>query len=260
MQPNLNELITWAVQAGEILRASYGKRHQVTHKGVIDLVTEADKNSETYLLGEIQRNYPGHTIISEEAGRLDGQDGHCWYIDPLDGTINYAHGVPLFAVSAAYAAGGQVQLGVVVDPMRNEVFSAERGRGAWLNGEPLHISSIQDLQNALLVTGFPYNMWTTAQENLVNFKRFSIRTQGVRRLGSAALDMAYVAAGRLDGYWEHKVETWDVAAGVLLVREAGGVVTRLDGSGNPLDEPVQVLAANPGMHAKMVEVINNGAD
>jgi myo-inositol-1(or 4)-monophosphatase len=255
MNPALTDLEKLARQAGEILRLGYGREHQVDYKDVIDLVTEVDRQSETFLLGEIQRLFPGHQIVSEEIGLVPGREGDQWYVDPLDGTVNYAHGIPIFTVSIAYARDGVVTLGVVYDPMRDELFKAERGQGAWCNGRRLQVSSVTDFQYSLLVSGFPYDAWTTQQDNLENFGRFTRMTQGVRRLGSAALDLCYVAAGRFEGYWELSLKPWDLAAGGLIALEAGAVVTKLDGQGEYLTPPCSLLAAPPGLYAKMLEIL-----
>jgi myo-inositol-1(or 4)-monophosphatase len=230
-------------RAGELLRAGYAQEHQVDYKGVIDLVTEVDHLSEAYLIAEIQNRFPGHRILTEETGELKGHDDHTWYIDPVDGTVNYAHGIPIFCVSIAYAARGTVQLAAVYDPMRDEMFTAIRDYGAWLNGIPLKVSDAPDLQHSLLVTGFPYNAWSAPVNNLEYFGRFARLTQGVRRLGSAAIDLCYVAAGRFDGYWEIALNPWDVAGGGLIAEQAGARVTTMDGGPDYLSPPCSVLAA-----------------
>lgn len=253
MQPTLSELERLAREAGAILRAGYDKEHQVSYKGVIDLVTEVDHESEAFLLGEIQRNHPDHHIFTEESGVIQGNDEHIWFIDPLDGTVNYAHHIPIFSVSVAYAAQGSLTLGAVYDPMRDEMFTAELGRGAHLNGRPLQVSSVDELQKSLLVTGFPYDAWDTEQDNFSNFVHFARLTQGVRRLGSAALDLCYVAAGRFDGFWEMSLNPWDVAAGGLIAREAGALVTNVSGESDFISPPQSVMAATPGIHAQMLQ-------
>lgn len=241
-----------AYQAGEILRAGYGERHQISYKGVIDIVTEVDHRSEAYLIGEIKGKYPSHRIFTEEMGELVGSDCCIWYIDPLDGTVNYAHGIPIFAVSIAYAEGGQVRLGVVYEPMRDECFSAEFGKGAWLNGKPIRVSENTDLDHALLVTGFAYDVHTNPDNNLDLFNHFTLHSRGVRRLGSAAVDLGYVATGRFDGYWEKKLESYDIAAGGLIASEAGAQVTNIAGGKDYISAPVSILAANPAIHGKML--------
>ena len=253
MQPTLAYLENLARQSGEILRAGYSKDHQVGYKGVIDLVTEVDHQSEAYLLGEVQRDFPDHHIFSEESGIIQGNDENIWYIDPLDGTVNYAHHVPIFCVSIGYAFQGQLTLGTVYDPLLDEMFTAERGKGAYLNGKRLSTSSVTELQRSLLVTGFPYDTWNTKQDNFSNFEKFGKLTQGVRRLGSAALDLCYVGAGRFDGFWELSLNPWDVAAGALICEEAGATVTNTRGEADYISAPQSILATTPGIHARMLE-------
>jgi myo-inositol-1(or 4)-monophosphatase len=252
MQPDLKQITTWALGAGKILKDGFGLEHRVTHKSAIDLVTEMDHQSEEFLLGEIQANFPAHSILSEESGAHPGDADHQWYVDPLDGTINYAHAVPIFTVSIAYSEHGQLTFAVVYDPMLGEVFAAERGRGAFLNGQPMHVSLTSELIKSLLVTGFPYDVRTAAGNNLDHFAHFVKRTQGVRRLGSAALDLAYVAAGRFDGYWELGIKPWDIAAGALLVEQAGGTVTDLAGGKDYFTPPYALIAANPILHREIL--------
>lgn len=255
--PTLPDLERIARQAGKILSDGYDQEHVVNYKGVIDIVTEADHASEAYIIGELQRLFPTHRILSEEAGDLDGHEEHLWLIDPLDGTVNYAHGVPFFSVSIAYAHKGTVMLGAVYDPMRDEMFIAERGRGATLNGRTLKVSNTDDLVRSLMVTGFPYDLWTTDQNNLDFFGKFARLTQGVRRLGSAALDLCYVAAGRVDGYWELSLKPWDLAAGSLVAEEAGAKVASLDGHLDYITPPCSMVAATPGIFQKMMEILRS---
>jgi myo-inositol-1(or 4)-monophosphatase len=248
-------LIGVARGAGEILRAGLDSAKQVEHKGEIDLVTEYDRRSEEYILARLNEAWPGCRVLAEESG-WSREGGDCvWMVDPLDGTTNFAHGVPIFAVSIARVEGGCAQLGVVCDPMRAECFHAERGKGAFLGERRLRVSAAADLRRALLVTGFPYDAWTSAQNNLEYYGRFAVRTQGVRRLGSAALDLAYVAAGRFDGFWELKLAPWDVAAGGLIAEEAGAKVTTVSGEEPYLTEKPSILAANPVLHEAMRKVI-----
>lgn len=253
MKPTLLDLEVLARQAGTILRSGYGHSLQVSHKSLVDLVTEVDHRSEAFLLGEVQRQFPGHRIISEETGGVPGSDGQVWHIDPLDGTVNYAHGIPIFAVSIGYAEEDGMHLGVVYDPMRDECFSAERGQGAHLNGLPIHLAEAADLDHSLLVTGFPYDIRTNPSNNLDHYAHLSLRSQGVRRLGSAALDLCYVAAGRFDGYWETALNNWDVAAGGLIAEEAGARVTNMHGKANYLSSPLSIVAANPTIHALLLK-------
>ncbi len=247
--PTLADLERMARQAGQILYDGYEKDHQVDYKSLIDLVTEIDHQSEDFLIGQVQRFFPGHHILAEESGALDGVGEHLWLIDPLDGTVNYAHGVPLFCVSIAYAYQKQVTLAAVYDPMRDEMFTAERGKGSWVNGRRLRVGGVQELQKSLLVTGFPYETWTMVRNNFDYFTKLAKMTQGVRRLGSAALDLCYVGAGRFDGYWEMAIKPWDVAAAGLIAEEAGAKVTNVDGDANYFQS---VLGANPLLHEKIL--------
>jgi myo-inositol-1(or 4)-monophosphatase len=260
MKPTLLDLEILARQAGAILRANYGRGLQISHKSLLDLVTEADHRSEAFLLGEVQHRFPDQRVISEESGGLPGSEGQVWYIDPLDGTVNYAHGIPIFAVSIGYAEAGEMRLGVVYDPMREECFTAEWGQGAFLNGQRLQVAQAEDLDHSLLVTGFPYDIRSNPENNLNYYTHFALRSQGVRRLGSAALDLCYVAAGRFDGYWELRLKAWDVAAGGLIAAEAGARVTRLDGSLDYLEVPLSILAANPTVHALLLKEFQRHQD
>jgi myo-inositol-1(or 4)-monophosphatase len=255
--PTLAELEHLARRAGEILREGYGKEHQISYKGVIDPVTEVDRASEHLLLGEINQRWPGSHIMSEESGVTPGDLEHFWYIDPLDGTVNFAHHVPIFAVSIGYAYKGTMHLGVVYDPMRDEMFAGERGKGAWLNHQAIHVSDATELQTSLLVTGFPYDAWNTSADNFDNFVRLAKLTQGVRRLGSAALDASYVGAGRFDGFWELSLNPWDVAAGGLIAREAGAIVTNISGGKDYLSSPQSIIAAAPEIHQKVIEKLKS---
>jgi myo-inositol-1(or 4)-monophosphatase len=259
MEPKLSDIVEMAREAGDILRQGYGTNLRVERKGTIDLVTEIDYRSESFLLEAIHEKFPEHKVLTEESDGLQGGDGHIWYLDPLDGTINYAHGIPIFSVSIAYARENQLVLGVVYDPMRDECFSAERGNGAWLNGRPLGVSAVSELEHSLLVTGFYYDTWTNPDNNLDHFVNFTLKTQGVRRLGSAAIDLCYVAAGRFEGYWELRLNAWDIAAGALIAQEAGALVTDIHGQDNLLTKPYSIVAAAPNVHPKMLEVLQNGS-
>jgi myo-inositol-1(or 4)-monophosphatase len=246
--PTLTDLIALARQAGEILSQNFGQHVQVDYKGVIDPVTQADHQSEQFLLGDIRNHFPGDAIVAEESGETPGSTTHTWYIDPLDGTVNYVHGIPVYSVSIAYAVGSDLILGVVYDPSRYECFSAEAGKGAWLNGQPIRPASASDLDHALLVTGFPYDIRTNPETNLDHYAHFALRSQGVRRMGSAALDLCYVSCGRFDGYWELHLKPWDVAAGALIARQAGVKVTNLAGGIDVITPPQSVVAANSKLH------------
>lgn len=256
MQPKIEDVVIWAKNAGQILKDGFGKEHQIEHKSEIDIVTEIDKKSEDYLIEEIRTAFPDHVIIGEESGKINNthSDG-VWLIDPLDGTSNYAHGVPIFSVSIGYQYKGETVLGVVYDPLLDECFTAEKGKGAFLNGNPIRVSDTQEMIKAMLVTGFPYNVHKTEENNLDYFANFILTAQAVRRLGSAAIDLCYVASGRLDGYWELQLQAWDAAAGVLILEEAGGKVTNMDGTPFELKPPYAMIAANPVLHQKMYEVV-----
>jgi len=255
MSPNLVDLERMARQAGEIVRSGYGGRNHVYHKGEIDLVTDVDRRAEDFIVHEIRARFPEGRIVTEESGNLAGDDRCTWYIDPLDGTVNFAHEVPIFSVSIAYAEADRVRLGVVYDPMLDECFGAELGKGAWLNGKKIAVAQARDLDQCLLVTGFPYDIRTNPRNNLDIFGRFTLLTQGVRRLGSAALDLCYVAAGRFDGFWELSLSPWDLAAGALIAEQAGAIVTDLDGGDSYLLPPCPILAAGPRIHPQMLKII-----
>ncbi len=257
MQPTLEFINEIVLNAGQIITGFIGKEMNVTHKTRTDLVTKADHDSERYLIDAIKAAFPNHAINAEESGEWEGDPEHHWYLDPLDGTLNFAHGVPFFCVSVGYAYRGELALGVVYDPLREEMFAAESGQGASLNNQPIQVSEETELINCMLVTGFPHDQaaWGTPADNTANFARFNTRCQTVRRMGSAALDVVYVAAGRLDGYWQIEINQWDVAAGGLIVREAGGVVTDAFGSPDFLAKPVSILCANPIIHGEMLGVL-----
>ncbi len=255
MKPTLSEMEIWAREAGEILLGGLGQDIQVDHKSEIDLVTEIDRRSEEHLLKAIRGRYPDDHIVAEESGVIQGNNGHVWHIDPLDGTVNYAHGIPFFAVSLGYVEDDQIILGVVYDPVRDECFTAQRGRGAHLNGQPLKVSTADELIQSLLVTGFPYDIRERQDNNLGHYSDFSLRSQGVRRLGSAALDLCYVAAGRFEGFWEVQIESYDIAAGALIVEEAGGKVTDVRGGPDFLRPPCSILATNGRLHQVMLDVL-----
>jgi myo-inositol-1(or 4)-monophosphatase len=241
--------------AGDLLRSELSGERRIAFKGSpTNLVTEMDARAESLITGELLREFPGDAILAEESGTRPGTTGRRWIVDPLDGTTNYAHGLPLFAVSIALEVEGEIRVGVVYDPTRDELFVAERGRGAFVNDERLHVSITPTLDESLLATGFPYNARETADNNLAEFAAFSLRARGVRRLGSAVLYLAYIAAGRMDGYWELRLGAWDVAAGALLVTEAGGRVTNLAGGAVDLAAP-SLVATNGRIHDAMLAVL-----
>ena len=246
-----------ARQAGAVLMSGYGNVRHVQQKGVIDLVTEFDKRSEDLILSFIQQEFPDHAILAEESGRNETISEYQWVIDPLDGTTNFAHGIPIFCVSIGLLRNNVPVLGIVYDPFRNEMFSAESGYGATLNNQPIHVSSRTELGQAVISTGFPYDVRTNPRNNLAQFVQFQLRTQAVRHLGSAALDCTWTAMGRLDGYWEFGVKAWDVGAGTLIVREAGGRVTFMDGDENFLSTD-SILVSNGFLHDQMLRVVVEG--
>jgi myo-inositol-1(or 4)-monophosphatase len=253
--PFLPVAVDAARRAGRLLRDELGGARRIRHKrSVIDLVTEMDHRSEALLLERLRGAFPDHGVLAEESGATDGRSEFRWVIDPLDGTTNYAHGLPIYAVSVALERAGTVELGVAYDPSRDECFVAERGGGATLNGEPIRVSAIDGLDQALLVTGFPYDIRTTAETNLPEYASLSLRAQAVRRLGSAVLDLCYVACGRLDGFWELALGPWDMAAGGLIVHEAGGRVSDVHGGPWRLDGP-GILASNGPLHAAILEAL-----
>lgn len=253
-RPTLADITDLARQAGAILADGYGKSFTVTRKGRVDLVTEYDKKSEDFLIAQINAKFPGHTVLAEESGLSGGKVGatheHLWIIDPLDGTTNFAHGVPVFAVSIGYAHRGQVVLGAVFNPISNEMFLAEKGGGATLNGKPLQVTQTAEIVDSLLATGFSYDS-RMIEVNLVHFNRMQKQAQGIRRMGAAALDLCFTAAGRFDAYWEADVKPWDLAAGGLIAAEAGAKITRMEGGDDYLAMPCSVLAANPALYAKL---------
>jgi myo-inositol-1(or 4)-monophosphatase len=253
----LNFAIQTARDAGRILAERFGRAVEITHKGDIDIVTEADVASERLIVERIRSYYPRHAILAEESGDTlaigDQQSEWRWVIDPLDGTTNYAHGYPCFCVSIALEHEGVIKVGVIYDPTRDELFAAERGEGATLNGRGIRVSDVDDLNRAMLCTGFPYDV-RERNDFARHFSNFIMHAQAVRRDGSAALDLAYVACGRFDGFWEEGLNPWDVAAGVLLIEEAGGRVSRYDGSPFDIYTP-PILTSNGLVHEAMMRVL-----
>ena len=245
-------------KAGAVLMEGYGNVRHVQQKGVIDLVTEFDKRSEEVIISSIQQEFPDHAILSEESGRNQTISEYQWVIDPLDGTTNFAHGIPIFSVSIGLLKNNSPVVGVVYDPFCNEMFSAELGHGATLNNQPIRVSPRTDLGQAVISTGFPYDLRTNPRNNLAQFVQFQLRTQAVRHLGSASLDCAWTAMGRLDGYWEFGLKPWDVGAGALIVREAGGRVTSVDGDENFLST-TSILVSNGLLHEQMLRVLSEGS-
>lgn len=242
------------LRAGALQRERYGQEIAVQKKGEIDLVTEVDRACEAAILGLLRQRFPDHDIVTEETD-LERRGTRCvWFVDPLDGTTNYFHGYPFFCASVAFVVDGAVEAGAVYDPIKEELFTAERGGGAYLNGRRLRVSQRSALLESLLVTGFPYDLRENLEHNLRLFNRFMAEARAIRRDGAAALDLAYLAAGRIDGFWEERLKPWDVLAGVVLVEEAGGRATRFDGAppGLVADE---FVASNGALHEAMLAVL-----
>jgi myo-inositol-1(or 4)-monophosphatase len=243
-----------AQAAGALLRERYRTDFSVAQKGVINLVTEVDLAAEELIVSIIRNVFPEHSILAEERHKNTQSGKITWIIDPLDGTTNYAHGYPEFSVSIGLEIAGEVEWGVVVNPLRDEVYTARRGEGAWCNGRALHVSNVPLLDASLLATGFPYDVRTSRENNLDSFCAFALRSHGIRRSGSAALDLCNVAAGRLDGFWELKLNPWDCAVGYLAVREAGGKVTDYNGHHGSIYGG-EVIASNGLIHKEMVHLL-----
>jgi myo-inositol-1(or 4)-monophosphatase len=256
MKDLLELAVEIAQETGELQRRRFGESREIeTKSSRIDLVTDVDHASDALIQERIRQARPGDGILIEETGEAaEESSGVRWVVDPLDGTTNYAHGVPHFAVSIGVERDGRREVGVIYDPIRDELFSARRGGGAFLNGDPIRVSGTERLERALLATGFSYSVHEKQEQNLVYFERFITRAQGVRRAGSAALDIAYVASGRFDGFWEMHLHAWDVAAGLLLVEEAGGRITDFDGAPPPRSGE-RLVASNGPLHPAMLEVL-----
>ncbi len=258
MKEILELAITIARETGSLQRERFAEPRQIeTKSSAIDLVTDVDRASDQLVLEYITSQRPDDEILIEETGTHEGRSGLRWIVDPLDGTTNYAHGFPHFAVSIAVEREGVRELGVIYDPMKDELFSVRRGGGALLNGKPIAVSQVDELERALLATGFAYNVHRAKLDNLEYFARFIKRAQAVRRAGSAALDLAYIACGRFDGFWELELHPWDVAAGLLLVDEAGGTSSDLVGGPVPASGN-RLVASNGRLHPQLLEVLRDG--
>jgi myo-inositol-1(or 4)-monophosphatase len=251
----LEVAVETAIEAGGILLSEFEHPAKISYKGEVDLVTQADRRSEDAIVGRLRTYFPRHTIVAEEGSGQAGDPSYRWIVDPLDGTTNFAHGYPCFAVSIGFEEAGELQVGVIYQPITKELFTASRGEGAYLNEKRIQVSNIDRLSTSLLATGFPSTK-RARNPNIHYYWNFTLRSHGVRRDGSAALDLASVACGRFDGFWEFGLHPWDTAAGVVLVREAGGVVTNFSGQPyHPGD--YETLASNGRIHTELRQV---GAD
>lgn len=247
-----------AYRAGKAIHQYYGKSFGITKKGVMDLVTEADISSEKAIIATIHEAFPDHAILAEESGASDQNSPHLWIVDPLDGTTNFAHGVPIFAVSIAYTHDDEIAMGVVFNPITGELFSAIRQQGAFLNGEAIRVSNTATVGDSLLVTGFPYTVRSaTPSVPLARFSRCLTAAQGIRRLGAAAMDLCYVACGRFDAFWEENLKPWDTAAGLLIASEAGGKITDFKNRPYQIHDQ-QLLATNACIHQEMLGLLSIG--
>jgi myo-inositol-1(or 4)-monophosphatase len=247
-----------ALAAGELLRRGFGTAFDIKSKpGKQNLVTEYDNRAEKMIIETIGHDFPDHAFLAEESGASHGRSHYTWIIDPLDGTVNFAHQIPIFTISIACAHDEQIVTGIVYQPMTNELFIAEKGEGAYLNGRRLHVTENSNLEEAMLATGFPYNVEENPLNCIDRFAQMTSRGIPIRRLGSAALDLAYVAAGRFDAYWEVSLHPWDMAAGKLLVEEAGGKVTHYDGSQHRIFVQDNLLSSNGILHQEMVHHLNS---
>ena len=244
-----------AQAAGQLLKRELSGSRRIAYKGSpTNLVTEMDARVEELIVGRLAAAFPNDAVLAEERGASAGRSGRRWIIDPLDGTTNYAHGFPAFGVSIALQSAARVELGVIYDPNLDELFVAERGRGTTVNDQALAVSTTATLDESLLATGFPYNIREGGDNNLKEYAAFSVRARAVRRMGSAVLYLAWLATGRLDGYWELRLGPWDVAAGSLMVEEAGGRITNLSGGALDLDAPA-LVATNGRIHSAVLEVL-----
>ncbi len=243
-----------AYKSAEVLHKYLGNLSRISKKGAIDLVTEADTESEKIIIETIREKFPDHTILAEESGLSKGCAEYRWIIDPLDGTTNFTHQLSLFSISIAFLMNDDIQVGVVLNPESGELFTAIKGRGAMLNGHQINVSGARNVSESLLVTGFPYNFKEIMHPLMVRFSNCLTASMGVRRLGSAALDLCFVACGRFDGFWEQNLSPWDTAAGMLIAKEAGAVVTDFSNRPFTLDNR-EILATNGCIHTEMLSLL-----
>jgi myo-inositol-1(or 4)-monophosphatase len=252
----IDNVIEIARDAGNIIREGFGRQFKVEYKtGDNNLVTEIDLAAEKAIITYINQNFPDHSILSEESGTAEKKGEYTWVIDPLDGTTNFAHGLPIFSVSIGIVKNDEILCGAVYDVMSDAMYTAEKGRGAFKNGEPISVNNNSDLNTSFLVTGFPYNINDNPEYSFERFTAFLIHSRAVRRLGSAAIDFCYVAEGIFDGFWEVFLNPWDICAGRLICEEAGGLVTDFKGDNSDINEP-RVLASNGKIHDEMIKVLN----
>lgn len=265
LQIDIQEILAFAIElsleTGELLRDGFQSSKEIDYKSsAIDPVTQFDKAAEALIVERVISHYPSHSIVAEEGNNRDGNGRLQWYIDPIDGTVNFAHGLPHFSISLAVYDGDTPLVGVVYDPMRDECFCASAGGGAFVrhagSDSPMHVSKAETLLHSVLATGYPYDKHTSDVDNVKETAVFLKKSQGIRRAGSAALDIAYVAAGRIDGYWEYKLNSWDYGAAVLLVLEAGGQVTMIDGSPLVPLPKAHLLVSNGRLHPVMQETLD----
>lgn len=246
--------IAAAYNGGGVLRRHFGKLTQINKKGEIDLVTQADLESEQSIIATIRNRFPEHGFIAEETGRHPGSSAGKWIIDPLDGTTNYAHGIALFAISIAFSWNDEILVGIVMNPISTELFTAVKGQGACLNGQPITVTKTQSMQESLLATGFPYDFKASLGPIMQRLQNCLTACQGIRRFGAAALDLCYVACGRIDGYWEQNLKPWDTAAGALIANEAGAEIT--DFSNQPYDiDKKEIASSNGHIHKELISLL-----
>lgn len=257
MNPVLQLAIEAALEAGKIQRERSSRIGNITYKGDIDIVTEVDLLCEKEIISRIKKQFPDHDILAEESGATQGNSEYRWIIDPLDGTVNYSHGFPSYCVSIGLEKNGEIILGVIYSSCLDELFVAEKGKGATLNTKPISVSTISSLKKSLLITGFAYDVSQSDNDNLDHFKNIVKESQAVRRMGSAALDLCYMAMGRADGFWELNLHAWDMAAGVLIIKEAGGQVTNFDGEEFLIDGR-EILTTNGLIHQEMIDILKRG--
>jgi myo-inositol-1(or 4)-monophosphatase len=258
MNDYLEVAVEIARETGAMLRTAFERPKTISYKGEVDLVTESDRRAEAMIIAKLRKYFPDHDIVAEEGTGTTSGAKYCWHVDPLDGTTNFAHGYPCFAVSLGLLEEGEPLVGVVFDPMRDELFTGARGEGAHLNGKPMRVSNVKALAQSLVATGFPTHQRKNSA-NMAYYWEFTLRTHGVRRDGSAALDLCSVAAGRFEGFWEFRLSSWDTAAGILLVREAGGTVTELDGQ-RFMAGGVAMVASNGHIHEEMRQALQSVTD